>query len=315
MEASYGESLRLVSDGSASRWQDIICREFHLIEVVDRQPQACFNARLSRRGFSSGELLRLDVPRHSLTRSRSLIAKDNFCDIQFVYLAEGHVEYRQHGRTCHIEAGDCFIMDQGNPFELTVSSNRARNLAMQVPRSWLTSHFAPEDVAARRFGCDSPWGGALSAFLRAIYLDMPGSPTLSPYLMIEQALNLVQLAVEGPVPQGTTHQKGLLRRCRNVLQELCHEENLSPETVANIVGISKGYLHRLFAQDGTTFCRDLDTVRIERAAGLLAAKNRHQLTISEIGIKCGLPSAPHFTRKFRSLKGVSPSQFRQSATP
>ena len=167
MEGKFEEVSQAASDGSASRWQDVLCSEFHLIDLADSEPAAGFDARLARRIFPAGELVRFAAPNHRLVRSPAAIAQDNWSDIQLAYVAEGEVEFRQHGRQCQLQAGDCFIIDQGNPFDLHLRSRHVQNLGMQMPRSRLARHMVVEDIAGRKLDRGSTWGGVLSAYVGA----------------------------------------------------------------------------------------------------------------------------------------------------
>ena len=213
-----------------------------------------------------------------------------------------------------MRAHDCFIMDFGSPFEMS-TLGQSQNLTVKFPREWMSRYLRPEEMAARRVDGTSGWGSALSAYLGALYLDFESRLPISPLFMMEQMMQLTELALGGHYPKGSTHQIGLLRRTRSIMLELCSEGGLEPAKVAAAAGLSKSYMHRLFAQAGTTFCRELDVLRIDRAAALLESPSQRHLTVSEIGIKCGLPSPAHFSRKFRSLKGVTPSQYRKCSTP
>lgn len=301
------------SDGSIVQWQNIVCKNYYNVDIINRNGGAKFPASLVRRPIASAELMQLDVAAYLMVRSRAEIARDNYCNVQFAYVVDGEGEFSQLGRTCHFKANDCLIIDQGNPFELA-NNCRVQNLAIDIPRSWVSRHLVVEDVAAKVIGTDCPWGAALAANLRAIYAGFGSIPATSAPLLVDQALVLAALTFGAQeIASGSTHQKFLLRQTRSIMQELYHEEDLSPARVAKLVGISKSYIHAIFAGAGTTFCTELDELRVNRAAALLESRSQRHLTINEIGIRCGLPSAPHFTRKFRSLKGVAPSQFRQLA--
>ena len=41
--------------------------------------------------------------------------------------------------------------------------------------------------------------------------------------------------------------------------------------------------------------------------------NRDDMSISEIGMKCGFYDMSHFTRIFKQVVGITPSQYRKKA--
>lgn len=299
------------SGGSLRQFRDQICRSIHCIEMTSSQDPDDFRAGVSLRPFASAELMRFDVPDLMLRRTRSGIGQDERREIQITYVVGGQVSFRQNGREALVRSNDCFLTDHSSPYELQNCSS-ANGFCVLIPRDRLSRNFPVEDLAARKIDGGSHWGMTLAAYLRALDSDFDKTPDASPSAMIDQILLLLELALGGQLPARSTHQEALLRRTRSIMLELCHEEDLTPAMVAQIVGISKGHMNRLFARVGTTFCTELDTIRIHRACDLLEARTKRYLSINEIGIRCGLPNPPHFARKFRLLKGVAPSKYRQS---
>ena len=312
MAGSSCELSYIDSRGSLSLFQDAVCKSVLCVEIASNSDADEFRADLCTRPFASGELQRFNVPNLIQKRTASNINDDERRDVQITYMLDGAVSFRQNGREAVVHTADCFLTDHGSPYELS-NSDRSQGLCIRIPRDRFSRHFSIEELVAKKIDGANHWGAALSAYFRALYVDFESTPDTSPSLMIDQALVLLELALGGQLPEASTHQKGLLRRTRSIMLELCHEEDLTPAKVATMVGMSKGHMIRLFAQVGTTFCRELDSIRIDRASTLLETRAKRHLTVNEIGIRCGLPSAPHFARKFRSLKGVAPSQYRQRA--
>ena len=88
-----------------------------------------------------------------------------------------------------------------------------------------------------------------------------------------------------------------------------YKEKLSLETVASHFFIDKHYLARLFkAQYGVTLVTYLQQVRITHAKRMLRFTDK---SIEEIGLECGIGELNYFSRVFKKLEGVSPSEFRR----
>ncbi|RKF23076.1 AraC family transcriptional regulator [Altericroceibacterium spongiae] len=308
MYENYNSSAFIDSSGSLKTWKDRV-NEIIDIDIYSEQ-EGDFFATLHKRSILSMNMLQANVPPHSLRRSSSSLAKDDCTTVQIIYLLSGEVEFAQYGRKCVIGPGDYYIMDNGAPYELRAPKH-SQNLGLHIPRDWFSRHTRPEEVAAKKVDRNAPWSLAFSSFLQALSLEFENEIPISDSLIIEQSLHLLELAFSGKITKSTTHQQKLLGRIRSIMWENCQDEDLRPMNVASEAGISRGYLHSLFTQDGTTFCSELNKIRIERAANLLESKSQRHLTVQEIGIRCGLPSPPSFARKFRSLKGLPPSQYRQ----
>ena len=88
-----------------------------------------------------------------------------------------------------------------------------------------------------------------------------------------------------------------------------YKEKLSLESVASHFFIDKHYLARLFkAQYGVTLVTYLQQVRITHAKRMLRFTDK---SIEEIGLECGIGDLNYFSRVFKKLEGVSPSEFRR----
>ena len=88
-----------------------------------------------------------------------------------------------------------------------------------------------------------------------------------------------------------------------------YKEKLSLESVASNFFIDKHYLARLFKEQyGVTLVTYLQQVRITHAKRMLRFTNK---SIEEIGLECGIGELNYFSRVFKKLEGVSPSEFRR----
>lgn len=88
-----------------------------------------------------------------------------------------------------------------------------------------------------------------------------------------------------------------------------YSEKLSLKSVANRFLIEKHYLARLFKEQyGVTLVTYLQQVRITHAKRMLRFTDK---SIEEIGLECGIGELNYFSRVFKKLEGVSPSEFRR----
>ena len=88
-----------------------------------------------------------------------------------------------------------------------------------------------------------------------------------------------------------------------------YKEKLSLESVASNFFIDKHYLARLFKEHyGVTLVTYLQQVRITHAKRMLRFTDK---SIEEIGLECGIGELNYFSRVFKKLEGVSPSEFRR----
>lgn len=88
-------------------------------------------------------------------------------------------------------------------------------------------------------------------------------------------------------------------------------ESISLDLVAGKANMSKNAFCRYFKKrTNKTFFQFLIEIRIENACKLLY--NKRELPISSISEKVGFQNIANFNRKFKELKGVTPSHYRNS---
>jgi AraC family transcriptional regulator, regulatory protein of adaptative response / methylphosphotriester-DNA alkyltransferase methyltransferase len=87
--------------------------------------------------------------------------------------------------------------------------------------------------------------------------------------------------------------------------------DLSLDDIARRVASSRRQLQRAYAEIGrTTFRAHLTSVRMERAAELLATRG---LTVRDVAHRVGYRQPAQFAKAFRRHLGVAPSDFRARA--
>ena len=85
-------------------------------------------------------------------------------------------------------------------------------------------------------------------------------------------------------------------------------DDLSQNAMADRAGISKDYFSRIFRSvTGMNYSKWLNMVRLDKATGLLADRDR---TMTEIAMLSGFQSISSFNRVFRAEKGMAPGEYR-----
>ena len=102
--------------------------------------------------------------------------------------------------------------------------------------------------------------------------------------------------------------KGYIERMNRVMDYVRHNlaSDLSVEALARVAYFSPFHFHRAFkAVTGETVAAFVRRARLERAAHLMKASPRRQLT--SIALSLGYPSLSEFSRAFRREYGTAPS--------
>jgi AraC family transcriptional regulator len=93
------------------------------------------------------------------------------------------------------------------------------------------------------------------------------------------------------------------------LMEASHSQELDLNTLAMQSGYSRNYFLRMFhTATGYTPHQYLIRLRLEKAKRLM---DSGATSLVDIALACGFSSHSHFTRAFRQIVGVTPSEYRR----
>jgi AraC family transcriptional regulator of adaptative response / methylphosphotriester-DNA alkyltransferase methyltransferase len=115
------------------------------------------------------------------------------------------------------------------------------------------------------------------------------------------------------VRPSTVQRRGdLYREARAVIARRYGDDDLSLASVAHEIATSRRQLQRAFAEaGGTSFSRELQRIRMARAAQLLLDGS---LPVQDVAATVGYRQAAQFAKVFRRHHGVAPSSFRRAAS-
>ncbi|GIO34478.1 MULTISPECIES: response regulator [Paenibacillus] len=110
------------------------------------------------------------------------------------------------------------------------------------------------------------------------------------------------------------HMNGMYHNDRNsiikatqYIQQFYHQE-ISLQSISSLVHLSKNYFANLFKKEvGESFLEYLTRIRIEKAKSLLTG----ELKAGDVGSLVGIHDPKYFSKVFKKITGVSPSEYRQ----
>jgi AraC-like DNA-binding protein len=90
------------------------------------------------------------------------------------------------------------------------------------------------------------------------------------------------------------------------------DPELSPGDAADALGLSRRYVHKLYAQEGRSFRQELIALRIEACLRAFTDEKQAGKTIADIAFAAGYTDISQFNRHFRRLKEDTPSAVRRT---
>lgn len=219
----------------------------------------------------------------------------------------------QAGRRATLRPGDFALFDSARPYRIAFGgAGRFDHLIIRIPRELLDrrcSNISRTTAIAIRPG--SGPGGLVTPVLRRLTgMADPPAGVVDPILdLLTHSLALTAGLSAAPAPRGT-RMLGELKRY--TLGHLA-DTDLSPASAAAACSISVRQLHRLFADDRTTFGAFLKDARLRNCRRDLADPRLARVSIAAIARGHGFHNASVFTRAFTARYGVGPRSFRRQA--
>lgn len=297
-------------------WVDTICSELVELQVKTTRAQTWEAWMLQKPlGPVSLNFIYTREPQ-DVWRTQEAITRSREARFDLLYVRNGSFTFDHHGSSFALAQDECVLIDSTEQYFFK-SSEFAVGTSLQIPQKWLQSWIpTPQDGVARVIRGNTPWGRALLATLSALSPESVEALVLPGEVVSEQVATLLRLAMcPGTDQAPADRQRKLLASIRQTVRELAHDETVSPALLAKLHGISRRYLHALFAQAGTTFGKELMSIRLERAERHLGDPQFSGISVSEIAWRCGFTDSSHFARRFHQRYGISPRSYRRAVLP
>ncbi len=108
-------------------------------------------------------------------------------------------------------------------------------------------------------------------------------------------------------PSGSSDAWDFVTALRALIRPYLAQGHPPLSLAAEIVGVSERTLQRRLAQSGSTYSQIVQDARFSIASDLLADSD---LNIADIAFAAGYDNAPHFSRAFKRLAGMTPRDYR-----
>ncbi|HEV8314382.1 MAG TPA: helix-turn-helix domain-containing protein [Burkholderiaceae bacterium] len=290
-------------------WVGAICEAFLEMDCNARE-RGAFQGSLTQ--VDGGELAynQVRAAPQDVYRTRAAISRGR--SPAFYLITHLHAPWHvcQGGHTQQLRPGDAVLIDAARPYELHFPQP-TDCLSIELPRAWLGRWLAqPESQGPRVAYRDQGWGRTLSA----LCLQLGEEPSLAAAypqaLLADQIGAMLAAAIEPALPKLPGAQ-GLVARAEDAMRQLLDRPGLTGAELAAMLGVSLRTLHRAFAAQGLALAARLRLLRLQRAAELLQQPRMAQVSVAEVGCRCGFSDASHFVRQFQQAHGLTPARWRR----
>lgn len=294
-------------------WNEYVCSTFVKSEV-DQLDDKPFNGKIHFEQLDSIRLADVTASRSLVRRSKYSISTITDAYACFLYQVSGTSSLVQDGRTAQISPGQLTISDCTRPYDLWLHTDNCRHFVVYVPQHLLLSRLPNLPLlTAQTFSSDQGLGRVAYDFACSLMRQIPYlSVDVAPHLT-ETLLDLIATDLREAFQQSEVSQRNgavTVMTIKSFIQEHLADPNLSVDTIAQAMHLSKGYIHLLFKMEDTTISRYIWHLRLEMCRDELASSWNGYRSVSEIAYRWGFKSLSHFSHTFKSRYGFSPRAYR-----
>ena len=255
-----------------------------------------------------------DMGAQRYTRSQARARRDGVDTLLVELLLEGATTGEAAGLPLANSAGRMIFDDLAQAH--THVTTDTRTLLLSIPRAVATRNGI--DVAAlhgRSVSAEAT--GLLRSHLLGVRALLPRLEVAQGDRLAQVALDLIGVALDvdglrAPAagPEARALAAGM--EARRLIEQHLGEAFLTPDWLCGQLGISRSRLYRLFEQAGGVQAH-IRMRRLERIAKILTAPGNTD-RIADIAASWGFHDAAHLGRAFRQQFGLTPAEYRASAT-
>jgi AraC-like DNA-binding protein len=294
-------------------WREACCQHVYAI-TPEREQRGGFRGALKTRRLAGLDVVELQCEGHRVLRRGEDIARAE-SDTYYLYSQIGEAAwFLQEGRHVLALRGDIVLADPNLPFSTGASGDFDFRI-WRLPRRALDAYLAHQGrLPMIHLRQGTPECALMAGCLDALAGVADG---IDPRITAPVADNLLRLVAIAAGIAPELHDGGRaalrdaeLRRVTDYAAFHLAEPALSPQLVADRLGMSVRKLHMLFEPTGTSFGKWLLQRRIAEARLLLANPALSARGILDIALAVGFNDLSTFHRAFRAEVGSTPGEFR-----
>lgn len=309
----------LPASARADHWNTVIAQAYFPLDLTFRDA-ARFQGRLESGIVGGLSLSRLQTEAVQYERHRRHISRTTEEQYLITIPRQSPVEFSQSGREVRCDPGG-FILERGDePYRFSYGA--ANDLCViKIAKPVLAEKLRnPDRFCALVFNGREGIGSLFTTMAQQVQHQSAAGTVADPVANSVLGRHLVDLLAltldrSSDVATGAASsvREGHRRRAQAVILSQLSNPDLSPEIVADSIGISKRYLHELFAEVNCTVSQFVREQRLHAARDLLQMANPGPL--SDIAYRFGFSDQAQFSRLFKAMFGQTPSSYRASQTP
>jgi AraC family transcriptional regulator, positive regulator of tynA and feaB len=296
------------ADEQFAYWSDVLGAAFCRVTMV-RPDEGAFTGKVDVATVGPLDVATITSQAQAVRRTDADVRRQAGDAFFLNMTLRGSSTFTQGGRSGRLGPGDFALVDGAQPFEFEFDGP-FEQVSMTMPHELLTPHLAsPATATAVAVRGASGLGAVAGNTIAGLSRDAGGIERGVSRPLAERVAGLVGLSL-GAAAAKSVGPRALTQLALDEVERSFADPALSPAIVADRVGVSTRYLHRLFEDRGQSFGRHLLARRLERCRAALTDPRLAGLTVGEIAWNCGFTDPSYLARAYRRRYGVSPTQDR-----
>ena len=261
-------------------------------------------------------LIHCKLGAHRLARPPQRSARDSIDHFELILFVKGEGEMTFNKRAGAVPTGQWLNLDYGEALLADMTDYETINVF--IPRRRLAPFLnAPDNLHGATLASDEGAGGLLKDYLLSLFKAAPDMTRAQAPAAAEALVQLASLVLNGANwdstdPPGLA-DNALLLKSQDFIRTNLHNPDLSPDAIADAVGLSRARLYRVFAVCGgvAEYIREM---RLRRWFAELVSPRSLHLQVAQIAYGCGFSDPNHFAKLFKARFGAKPSEVRAEGT-
>ncbi|MBU2959978.1 helix-turn-helix domain-containing protein [Citreicella sp. C3M06] len=234
-----------------------------------------------------------------------------------IFPMQAPLQFCQSGLTGDIRPGGYVLLRGDRFYELRSASDLAQWVAVLPARALQDRLVAADTHVGGRFRPDPQMAALVSRTISATAQVFRSGPPPRPEALAAEIVALAALMLGAEEDGGAPVRSGRTRTRQRIMEHIerhLPDPELTPDSIARAMGISRSYLYALFADGGETVSGFVRSRRLQAAYELLVGDAKGGLAISEVAYRTGFRSAAHFSRSFSRRFQATPRDIRAGAS-
>lgn len=292
-------------------WRSTVCDQFVALDVTP-STSGLVSGRVTAASVAGTHLRRISSVPHRFERTVRQVRSADEDFLQIALARRGRTLIVQDGREAVIGPGEFVIYDSSRPFTFVTSDSFEYQVCLHPKGALPLSAAETAAVTAITFdgrrGIGAMLPPLLSSLGRVIGDDVPEAAQEAVARTIGDVfVALVRSTVPASAPENLH-----VARARGHIRQHIADRDLDPAGVAAACAISVSYLHKLFAEEGTSVAGEIREQRLQGAWTDLRRPELAHVGVGAVGARWGMPDPAAFSRAFRARFGRSPKAHRES---